>query len=945
MNDHPRQVFIVSHTHWDREWYLTFNRFRVNLVEVVGQVLDALENDPDFKHFVLDGQSVALEDYLEAVPGDAARVRRLMARGALVAGPWYVLPDEFLVSGESLVRNLLHGCQAVLASGRVQKVGYMPDSFGHVAQLPQILRLAGIDSFIFTRGLGDEADRLGWLFQWRAPDGSDVLAVNQCDGYCNAGGLGQAEPGPAGLRRRIDPELAVARIRELFGKMSSRPGADPALLANGCDHLPPQRDLGRILPSLREAFPGTVFEQVRFEDFLKAARTVLPDRERPAWTGELLGGQDHLILSGVWSTRTYLKQQNESCQNLLGRMVEPLCALAAFQYGEQWPGGLLDLTWKKLLRNHPHDSICGCSTDAVHKDMETRFAAVTQTGEQILSRLLDRICPPFAGDADGDRQVVITVANPLPVTRDEVVERLVILPPGTSEPDDLQLVDSEGAPVPFRMVERQYLERFWGIDYRSELFCEDQLDMLGTYLHRFGDRIRGTAADKKTHDCFLILQFLARDLPAVGFRHYFLKDRPAKARKPVPVFRPAGARLQGKNAVLENKYLRAELHPDGTFDLTDLITGRRFPGLNLLEDSEDAGDEYDHCPAGTGLTVFSAGCQGKVRISDSSDFLVGAEATFRFDLPRSLDRDRKSRHQRTTPCDVTVRLLLRSCTRRLEIETEVNNRAFDHRLRAWFPTDIQTDEVISDGHFLLNRRPLKRPSNPDWVQPAPPTWPQQDWSALRDGDGGLAVFNRGLHEFQTWRDGDRGVVYALTLLRGVDWLSRDDLSVRNNANAGPTIHTPEAQCIGRHVFRYALVPFSGDPLAADLATQNELYRVPPLTHQGVQDGIRPDGLSLVRKNDPRVAVTAIKMSRRGRNLVIRLVNLSGSELVEVLEFGLPVLDAEKTNLLEDTLDLERDPVFVSDGGTKIKVPLLPFEIATLNIELEIPHPLHPEIMS
>ena len=178
----PRVAFIVSHTHWDREWYLTFSRFRVKLLDIVGKVLDTLEEDGAFRHFLLDGQAVILEDYLALRPQDEGRIRALVTSGKLSIGPWYVLPDWFLVSAEAIVRNLLIGHQVCGRFGPVQKVGYMPDSFGHVAQIPQILRRAGIDSFIFTRGIGDELDALGYEFRWEAPDGSDVLAVNQHKG-------------------------------------------------------------------------------------------------------------------------------------------------------------------------------------------------------------------------------------------------------------------------------------------------------------------------------------------------------------------------------------------------------------------------------------------------------------------------------------------------------------------------------------------------------------------------------------------------------------------------------------------------------------------------------------------------------------------------------------------------------------------------------------------
>ena len=175
----PKAAYVVSHTHWDREWYLTQHRFRGMLVEVVREVLDRLEHDDAFEHFLLDGQAIILDDYLEVHPEDEARITALVRRGALAIGPWYILPDEFLVSAEATVRNLMLGHTAGSRVGSVQKVGYMPDSFGHIAQMPQILQQAGIDSFVYTRGNGAEIDALGHEFWGQAPDGSQQAEDNQ----------------------------------------------------------------------------------------------------------------------------------------------------------------------------------------------------------------------------------------------------------------------------------------------------------------------------------------------------------------------------------------------------------------------------------------------------------------------------------------------------------------------------------------------------------------------------------------------------------------------------------------------------------------------------------------------------------------------------------------------------------------------------------------------
>lgn len=926
----PRHAFLVSHTHWDREWYLPFSRFRVQLLEVVTRVLDRLDADPEFRAFVLDGQSCALADFLAAAPHERERVERLAAAGRLAVGPWYVLPDEFLVSGEATARNLWYG-RAAAPPGGLQRVGYMPDSFGHIAQMPQLLRLCGLDSFVFTRGLGDEAPELGWLFRWLAPDGSEVLAVNQCDGYCNAGGLGFAEIWHAHTARIPDPARAVARVGELFAKLAARPGAEPALLNNGCDHFPPQERFGDILAALRAAYPATTFTHGRLEDFLAAARAGTPDAARPARAGELLGARDHLILSGVWSARMPLKQENEYCQGLLSRVVEPLAAAAHFLRGEPWPAGLLDTAWLELLRNHPHDSICGCSTDEVHREMATRFATVRQTGEHWLARRLNRVAPMFGPAAEDDRDTVIAVANPLPRARTEVVERLVVLQPLGYDLNRLRLVDEQGRAVPCDLVRRRFLERFWGIDYRAELSGDDQLARLEPYLKRFGDRIIGNERDRDTKDCFLQVRFLARDLPAVGHALYRLTDEPGPAA-PRDAVTPVAARRVDGDAVLDNGLVRAVLHPDGTIDLTDLATGRVFAGLNLLEDSEDAGDEYDFGPVAVPETVFAGGAPGEARLDDASPLLGRATAVLRFDLPRSLNRQRRGRDPRTTPCDVEVTVQLAAGSRRLDIATTINNRAFDHRLRAWFPTGLARREVVSDGAFALDRRPCARPVNPDWPQPAPPTWPQQDFSVLGDGDASLAILNRGLPEFEVLDDGQGRAIFALTLMRCVDWLSRDDFAARKRTNAGPTLFTPEAQLIGRRTFHYAVLPGGGDVFADDVKAESERYRTPPPTHQGVRAGGEPGGASLLRCDEPRVAVTAIKRAYDGGALVVRLYNQDTAPVTATLALGFDAGACRKTGLLEDGLAVPREAPALADGGRAVAVPLAGGEIATVAIE-------------
>jgi mannosylglycerate hydrolase len=870
----PKIAHLVSHTHWDREWYRTFHEFRVRLVRIVREVLDRLEEDPSFEHFLLDGQAVLLEDHLEVHPEDGPRIRRLVEAGALALGPWYVLPDEFLVSAEAHVRNLLVGKHVSAPLGGAQTVGYMPDSFGHVAQMPQILRRAGLDSFVFTRGQGDEADDLGWTFRWAAPDGSEVVAVNQADGYCNAGGLGHEELWHAHTIRTPDPDRAVEKVRELFARMAARRPEDVVLLNNGCDHFPPQAAFGEILAALGEGFPETTFRHVSLREHVDAARRQARDRHE----GELLGGRDHPILSGVWSARLPLKQANDRAQTWLAQVAEPAAAAARFLHGRPYPHGLLLAAWKELLKNHPHDSICGCSTDEVHRDMEPRFAAAERTAREVVAADLEALAPSFGARPEDDRDTVIAVLNPIPARRDAVLDRLVVLQPFGDDLDRLGVVDENGRPVPFEVLDRRLCERFWGIDYRAMLDGESALARFGVYLDRFGDRmIRGEdrAADS---DAFLHLRFLARDLPAVGHARFSVRETD---EAPAPIEDP----VRVERHTMENAKLAVTLHADGTFAVTDKASGEVWAGLGLLEDEADIGDEYDFSYAKEPGRVTSAGADGRVEAVEPGGLRGALATSFLLELPAAATEDRKGRTADTVLMPVRVTVSLDAGSALVDLDVRVDNLADDHRLRVRFPTPLAADTVLSDGHFAPIRRTVERPAGEGWVQPPPATVPQLDWSAVEEGGRGLAVLVRGLPEVEAFReDGRTGL--AVTLLRAVGWLSRDDFPTRNRMNAGPTIPTPEAQCPGEHRFRLAVMPFAGDAIVAGVDAASQAWRIPCPTKQGVVAPSTAGGTGLVATTSGRTRVTAIKRHEAHESLVVRLVNLTGENVEEALDLGL-----------------------------------------------------------
>ena len=408
----PGCFFVVPHTHWDREWYEPFEHFRLWLGHVVDGVIETLERDPEFSSFTLDGQAIVLEDYLEVRPENEGRLRALLESGRIEIGPSYILPDEFLVGAEPLVRNLLIGRQVCERFGVAPApVGYMPDSFGHPNQVPQILRGFGLGSFIFSRGMGDQIDDVGVVFNWEAPDGSAVLALQQLPHYGNFARVVDADDGA----RRIDG------ILEQFGSALERAGIGQVLLCNGSDHLPIQPEMPAICDELKRRSPDRSFTISSYGDYVRSLDGV----EVPSWSGELLGSRLQNVLRGVNSSRLYLKRANERAEQRL-LTVETLAALQSLAHGSPFPVGDFQLAWRELLRNHPHDSICGCSCDEAHRDMMVRYEQLERTVWQLGYWAFERL-----GAAEAEARA--TVFNPLPEARRALVEL-----PGT-EPQLVEL--------------------------------------------------------------------------------------------------------------------------------------------------------------------------------------------------------------------------------------------------------------------------------------------------------------------------------------------------------------------------------------------------------------------------------------------------------------------------------------------------------------------------
>jgi mannosylglycerate hydrolase len=743
------RLWVVPHTHWDREWYLPLEDFRIRLAQVVDELIETLEARPEHR-FTLDGQAILIEDYLEIRPEMEERLRALLASGRVETGPSYVLPDEFLVGGESLVRNLLHGRAVCARYGATPAdVGYLPDSFGHPAQLPQLLRGFGFETFVFSRGLGDERERVGGRFRWRAPDGSEVLALPQPVDYAAAASLGHSRRSP----ETDPPRNAADRIEQVLraeAPMLADPDFRDLFLGNGVDHSALQTDLPEVLAGLRELKPGLEIRLALLSEYAGAMTSA--DGRLPAFEGELAGGARANVLRGVNSTRMYLKQANERCERELAS-AETLCALALLtRPGFRHPRGELRLAWRELLRNHPHDSICGCSVDEVHDDMGQRF----RTASQIARRVADMALHALGGTWPGG--------------------------------------DNE--------LEPQLLEGAYRWAYRPSPGGPVRVDAL-----------TGAASFVNTLP-FARRRLVALELPPDGRREWVELELPGFSATTVAMDgtrpTPEAARAVDERTI-ENPRYRVTAALDGTLTVLDRASGGTVVGLHRLDDVADRGDSYTFCPL-EGDRPRSAGT-ARVRVTAAGPVWAELELSYELELPAELAQDRRERSAESVACPVVTRVRLSARSDRIEFATSVRNRACDHRLRVRFPCPGPVDTARAEGHFAVVRRPPRPVWSGDWFEPPHET--NHTLGAV--AAGGLVLLGKGLPEYEATEDGE----LALTLLRCVGWLSRDDLATRRGG-AGPQLPVPGAQCLGDHAFEYAVE--LGDPSDAELLRRSQDYR-------------------------------------------------------------------------------------------------------------------------
>ncbi len=766
-----KKVHIVPHTHWDREWYAPFQSFRLRLVDLLDDLLPSLDADPSFVHFLLDGQMAVVDDYLAVRPQLEATLRRLATSGRLATGPWYILMDEFLVSGETMVRNLQMGLDRAAAFGGAMEVGYLPDMFGHIAQMPQLLQQFGFDHAVVWRGVPAAVDKSA--FWWTAPDGSTVRAEYLVQGYGNGAYL-------------PDDAKALVSAIEDFDHDWDGVLTGPILWMNGTDHLVPQLRLGRLVAEANAIQDDYELEVTSLATHLERANA----DDLPSWTGELRSGARANLLMGVTSNRVDVRQAAARAERALER-AEALAAL--YQPVERWPAALLHEAWLHVVRNAAHDSICACSVDEVCDAVLHRYAEAAEIGEGLAERALVALGTSVTGDGP-------VIVNPTSRTRSGLVEVIV---PGTGERPGAQILNERPAE---RVLAEMDLETMAAVVVR-ELKHNRRVEMVALESVATGEELwraererdgsmltAGTRAEldavaasgvgmvriRVRTQATQKLLVRVTDVPGYGWRSWS-----PRALDIAPVT------VQGRT--LDNGLVRVDVAANGTWSIDGV------PGYGRLVRGGDVGDTYNWCPPADDVEIDTP---------EHVDVTVDESGPLRARV-RIVSRYRWPAHDGgpLSAVEITTTLELHAGERFVRVDTEWDNRCRDQRVRVWLPLPNAADRSRAECAFAVIERGLTAEGGPTEI--GLPTFPSKRFVQA----GGLTVAHDGVLEFELVevRD-DKANALALTLARCTAMLSQGPMTTRP-LPAGPMIEVEGAQLQKRIRARYSIHVGDGDPFA------------------------------------------------------------------------------------------------------------------------------------
>lgn len=887
-----KKVFVISHSHWDREWYMSYEQHHMRLIQLMDDLFDLFENDPEFNSFHLDGQTIILDDYLKVRPEKRAELAHWIKVGKLRIGPFYILQDDFLISPEANMRNSWYGLQASHQWGTPVPLGYFPDTFGNMGQTAQMMRLAQLDTVAFGRGVTPTGfnnqtshgayDSTYSEMWWQGPDGSKVLGLLFANWYSNGNEIPVA---PAEARTWWDQHLADA---ERFA------ATDDLLFMNGVDHQPVQKNLSQALAVARDLYPDYEFIHSNFPDYIKALKADLP-ADLSTIHGELTSQATDgwYTLANTASSRIYLKQANVATERLLENEVEPLLAVSGTW--SQAKQDKLNYAWQTLLQNNPHDSICGCSVDSVHAGMMTRFADAQAVGETLRHDALTALADKIDTSAFASGSHPFVVVNTSGATKQE---------PVTIRVEYARAPFSEGTPSG---------------QYGKMQQLQHALPPL-TVVDAAGKQVASRIV--KTKVAF------GYDLPDRAFRvPYMALYVDVEVAPTLAAFSWQTLALQAGTAVvlatpdheqwLDSERLAVAVDAQGRVAITDKQTGHRYPDVLTFENTGDMGNEYIYRQTADGQAILSGTSPvtdlrrtfrvGASQLAYTQTLLIPAQADDQLAHEQQAVIDVTKRHARRAddliPLTLHVTLTLNTTGDRLQVQVTGDNQAKDHRLRALINTGIHVDSNVAESIYEVVERPNTVPAT--WQNPTHPEH-QQAFVELAAPDQSVVVGNTALHEYEVITGG----VIGVTLLRCIgemgDW---------------GYFPTPDAQCLGPFHAEFSIAVTDGSQPARLAAYQVARAAQVPLqtTCATAHHGTLPATQTYLSVSDPALAITGTYHSPTTAQLLVRGFNLTATQRPVQVSATITGVGPQPTA----AVDLLEQPVAYA-----VDAPLGPAEIRT-----------------
>ncbi len=855
----------------------------MQLPGVIGGIIKQIESG-NLPSFQLDGQTVLLEDLLEIQPQLKSKIETLVKAGKVVVGPWYVLCDHMLVNGESLIRNLKTGLSVARQFGKPMMVGYSPDTFGHSQDIPRILRGFSINNATAWRGIPASIASDGTEFIWESPDGSNVFCHVLSRGYYQTC-----------FHDAKDPNNPVSKT---LADWPSSKINDSALVPVGGDHIGAPPSFNHQLQLLKDSFKENgsqpTLEVVTLASYLTRLQNLQEKDKKqiPIWEGELrhndyvnkLAGA--YLLPGVLSSRLYLKRLNRQVEHRLFKLVEPLSTFASGLNLTKYPFEELLFALKQVLRNQPHDSICGCSVDAVHQEMLTRFQTVNSILDNLETRVRESLLlnsqVSKTSPAQGLSRGYFKLADPKAQIKDYILFNFSSRP--VSGPVAFEMA-FENMSMSIEEAFKAVLDAI-GDDKAKSI----QIDLAEPCTELFG----WNGGVPTYRDITRVSGWLNAKVPALGCSNFSEVATPAKALTP------------STESSIANEFMTLHFDQKGSLNVE---AGKKKYDLTMsFKDVADGGDSYNFDPIYKDKSIEAKFVKASVK---SKGALVCAiELVHEIDIPEGIveSKDQKvldgaetkniltvfERSKETLKHKLYTTITLKAGVPVLFFQTTWQNQSRDHRLEVEFKAKVKDGETLAENHFSLVKRPVTKGASQLPVGKYT-EMPLDRFACQRFFVAGDQLFlNSGLPEYGATEN-----TVSITLLRAFSKLSRGGLWSRGGG-AGPHMETPEGNCLGEQIAIYGWAPLESDESseAYHLATlfENPLWAA-PVCQKGFKPKLPPSkqaSWSFCEIDNQNLVLMAMFEDTQGYNL--RILNTSDKPLIANLNVGITHRYLEEVDL-------------------------------------------------